>query len=212
MFLQRFSQASDPPVDSPKSRCERRRFGVSTLILSIAAIAVWLAFVANRHRIVTLRSRIEVMAKISPGLAVIDPTKIAIVKLDEDWFADNNEWDIYLPTKGYRLRLATRSIEKTGTAPISKSVPIAPGRHRISLEKRGDGSRVVISVGCDGDRAIVIEESPDWAHSTLGTSVENFYRRSEQRPHDQPVALFRERFLKSTEGPTTGILLWIEHE
>lgn len=212
MFLQRLSQGSDPPSDSPKSRCERRRFGISTLILSIAAIAIWLAFIANHHRIAMLRSRIEVMAKISPGLAVIDPTQIAIVKLDEQWFADNNEWDVYLPTKGYRLRLATRSIEKTGIAPISKSASIAPGRHRISLEKRGDGTRVVISVGCDASRAIVIEESPGWAKSTHTTSFEHFYRRSEQRPRDRPVVLFRERFLKSTEGPTAGILLWIEHE
>ncbi len=198
---------------------KRRFFGLSTLILLIAAIAVWFSVHVNRRRIDALKIRIAQFSELAPELDIADPAKIAVLKHAQQG-SNLHDWDVYLPKGRYRLRLATRAIVDRGLTAESKSVSIDSGRHHVSLERASDAKRHRITLACDGKTILVVEEPKDWYHPERGSSSDNQFDRSEQLRADRPVVLFRERFMKptstgvsrSTSDPTEGILLWIEPE
>ncbi len=197
---------------------KRRLFGLSTLILLIAAIAVWFSVHVNRRRIESLKTRIAQFSELAPELDIADPAKIAVLKHAQQG-SNLHDWDVYLPKGRYRLRLATRAIVDRGLTAESKSVSIDSGRHHVSLERESDGKKHRITLACDGETILIVEEPKDW-YPERGSSSDNNFDRSEQLRVDQPVVLFRERFFRptspgvsqSTPEPTEGMLLWIEQE
>src|SRR5215468_248973 len=90
------------PVDQPGSSMPaskppgRRRF------LLMAAIAVWMAYFVNRRHNAALEARIKTMVPLAHELIIDDPKKIAVVRMEEYWY-DENRWDLYLPEGRYRL-------------------------------------------------------------------------------------------------------------
>jgi hypothetical protein len=217
------SDTSHQPLESGNDipatrRGDRARWqlGLWTLFLLITAIAVWMTYFINRRQIAVLEARIRALVPLAHELVVDDPAKIAIVKLEEYWF-DENRWDIYLPQGRYRLCLATHDIDNNGLAPVVKSAAIEAGRHRLALEqqRQKDGWRVVVA--WDGTGLLAVEESKDWDPG-LGSSGGGQYPVSEQLAADEPAVLFRRRFTREASnglmttpsGPTEGILLWIE--
>jgi hypothetical protein len=182
----------------------------------MAAIAVWMAYFINRRHNATLGARIKTLAPLAHELIVDDQEKVAVVKLEEYWY-DENGWDVYLPGGFYRLCLATRGVDDDGLAPVEASQPIQPGRHRIALEQRRDEDVWRLSVACDGYEPLGVEEPTDWDPG-VGSSGGSWYSLSEQLAAENLVILFRRRFMRDVgkgqpttpSGPTEGVLLWVE--
>ena len=201
---------------STEPKRKRRFFGLSTLILLIAALAVWFSIHVNRRRIEALKIRIAQFSELAPELDIADPAKIAILKHAQQG-SNLHDWDVYLPKGRYRLSLATRAIVDRGLSAQAKSVSIDSGRHHVSLERASDGKIHRITLACDGKRILVVEEPKDW-YSERGSTSDILFDRSEQLRADRPVVLCRERFMKPTSPgvsqsnsePTEGMLLWIE--
>ena len=208
---------SEAALSRPATHRRRRyrQFSVRTLLLVTAAIAVWTAYIANERHNRKLNARIAAMRPLAHELAVEDPNRIAVVKLDELWY-DENIWDVYLPPGQYRLFLATYDIDQDGLAPVRVSAPLAGGRHRLTLEQRREESGWQVAVTGNDAEILTVKEPPEWdpARGSMGGGQ---FSNSTQIPADQPVVLFRRRFSQPTTatqpstptGPTAGVLLWI---
>jgi hypothetical protein len=203
-------------VAVPPRRSGRWQVGIRSLFLLMAVVAVWLAVVINCQQSAYLEDRIRVMQPIARELIVDDPSKVAVVRLDDLWM-DENRWDVHLPPGNYRLCVATRKVGYDGLAPMVESAPIAPGRHRLGLEIRQKGENWRIRVTSDGAELRVIEETSDWASSSSMGGGD--YSTSTQLPAGEPVILYRRRYLqdgpaeigsREPDGPTEGLLMWIE--
>jgi hypothetical protein len=204
------------PVEAPRRRSGRWQVGLRTLFLLMAVVAAWLAVVINRRQSTYLESRIGVMQPIARELIVDDPGRIAVVMLDDLWM-DENRWDLHLPPGNYRLCVATRGIVEQGLAPVVRSAPIAPGRHRIGMVLRRKGENWQIPVTSDGAELLTVEETKDWARSSSRGG--GLYETSTQFAADQPTILYHRRYLldgptgigsSMPDGPTEGLLIWIE--
>jgi hypothetical protein len=198
----------------PAGRLTRRRWqvGLRTLILFMAAIAVWMTYLLNLQHNRALNARIKTMIPLAHELVVDDPNKVAVVKLEEYWF-DENRWDIYLPEGQYRICLATRGVEDNGVAVAQSSERIVAGRHAISLEQRRDQGKWLITARWDATNQIAVTEPNDWSPETGSTSRSDF-SMSTQLPPESPIVLIRKQFMRTKDGQytktTKGILLWIE--
>ncbi len=211
-------------TESALLRTSRGRWqvGLRTLFLLVIACAVWITHFNDRRDIATLEKRIATLHPLARELEVADPSRIAVVKMDELWY-DENKWELYLPPGRYRVCLATREVDNHGFAPVVKSAAIGAGRHRLALDETevDPGSRVVVT--SDGAELLAVDEPRGWDDHS-GSTGGGEHSISTQFPADGPVVLFRRRFSKKTpegnggytsstpNGPTEGILLWIEPE
>lgn len=217
------SDFSHPPGDAGNSTAAARppgrrwwQVGLRTLLLLTAALAVWMAFFINRRQNAVLEARIGAMVPLAHELIVGDEKKIAVVKLEEYWY-DENRWDLYLPRGRYRLCLATRDLTDAGLPPALRSVPIAAGLHHLALEQWQDQDAWRITVTGDGAEKLSVVEPKEW-NPGRGSTGGGQYPVSEQLPPDKPAVLFRRRFMRedckgrmtTPSGPSEGILLWIE--
>jgi hypothetical protein len=206
------------PPAAPRGVRQRWRWQVSlrTLVLLMAAIAVWLTWSVNRRQNALLEARIQSMVPLAHELVVDDLRKIAVVKGEEYWM-DDDQWEIFLPGGRYRLCLATRNVAEHGLAPVVSSKPITAGRHDLSLDQKRDGDGWRVTAGWDGRALLTVAEPKDW-NPNRGASNDVRFAVSDQVPADRPVVLYRRRFMHETAkgvattpaGPTEGILLWIE--
>jgi hypothetical protein len=194
----------------------RWQVGLRTLLLLVAAVAVWLTYFVNLRHNASLELRIKALLPLAHELVVDDPGKIAAVKLEEYWF-DENRWDVYLPDGSYRLCVATREIDDQKLAPAVKCAPIPSGRHRIALEQKEGKEVRRVAIAVDGRELLAVEEPKEWDPG-FGSSGGGQYSVSEQFVADQPVVLFRRRFMRDDgkgvhtipTGPTEGLMVWIE--
>ena len=143
------STSRDPAVTRPGR--SRWQVGLPTLLLLMAAIAVWMTCFLNRRQNARLEARIQALLPLVHELVIDDPAKIAVVKLEEYWY-DENRWEVYLPPGDYRLCLATRGVDNQGFPTAMKSVPLAAGRHVLSLEQRleKDIRRIAVAMRREG--------------------------------------------------------------
>jgi hypothetical protein len=193
-----------------------RQIGVRAMLLLTAAFAAWFAYYQNRAEIARLNPRIASMRSLARELVVADESKITVVKNDELW-EDDNRWEASLPAGEYRLNLATREVIRYGLPPAAKGVAIPAGRHQLALEQVQEGEVYRIIVTLDGHRVMEVEEPKDWNLGS-GWSEGVSLSTAKQFDDDEPIVLFRRRFLRPdawglasiSAGPTEGILLWIE--
>ncbi|WP_165075278.1 hypothetical protein [Paludisphaera rhizosphaerae] len=203
------------PPDAPRRRWQ---VGLRTLILLTAAVAVWTSYSLERRRSADLTTRINALKPLARELEVDDLGMIAVVHRQELWY-DDNRWEFYLPAgRRYRLCLATRGIERNATPSPKVSTPLEPGVHVVALNQVKDGEDWRVDVLCDGTVATSTAEPKDWYAGT-GSSGGSRFSTSRQSAADKPVVLFHRRFMgprdakgQSTtpEGPTEGMVLWIE--
>lgn len=207
------------PTGQPVPRPRRKRWqvGLPSLLLVMAAIAVWMAFFINRGQNVRLESRIVALRAMVHELDIADQRKIAVVKLEEYWY-DENRWDLYLPEGPYQLCVATRGIGNVGLASVVKSSPVEAGRHRLTLDQRRHNVLWRVTVTWDGAELLTVEEPKEWDPGS-GSMNEAEYSTSQQLAPDKPVVLFRRRFMRRDakgrtsslgDEPAEGVLLWIE--
>jgi hypothetical protein len=218
------SDISSQPIETGASPAgiehrgpKRWQLGLRTLVLLMAVIAVWMTVVANRRRNTVLETRIRTMRPLAHELKIDDLSQIAVVKLDELWM-DDERWDLFLPTGEYRVCVATREVGKQGLVASRKSAPIKAGKHRLALEFRREFDRWPIRVTSDGSELLAFEETKDWGASGSSSGAGD-YSQSTQLPADQPLVLYRRRYMvklvgqaSSVEptGPAEGLLMWIE--
>ncbi len=211
-------ETHEPGSGTPAiARPGRRRWqvGLRSLFLLMAAIAVWMGYFINLRHNAKLRARIEAMIPIAMNLVIDDATKIAVVKLEPYWY-DENRWEIQCRERSYRLCIATRGVDENGFAPVKKSAHIGAGRHQLALEKDQDDDLWRVRALWDGKEVLTVEEPKDW--KTGGGSIGGgFFSVCQQLAPDQPVVLFRRRFMRgigsmsmTRDSPTEGIQLWIE--
>ncbi len=195
------SQPSNEPGDAnPVARRAGRtswQVGLRTLVLLMAAIAVWMTYFINRRHNAAVEARIKVMVPLAHELIVDDPKAIAVVQLEPYWF-DDFRWDISLPDGQYRLCLATRGIDDDGFAPEVKSAPITSGRHQLAIDQQLRSDVWRVNVVWDGRELIAAEEPKDWDAGT-GSMGGSQYSLSEQLSADKPAVLFRRRFMRRSD-------------
>jgi hypothetical protein len=214
-------QPSESGIRNPvvkRPRRFRRQIGLRTLLLLMAAIAVWMTYHINRRQIQLLESRIRSARPLAHELVVDDPGQYAVVMKDQEWI-DDYRWEFYLPAGQYRLCLATHEIDDNGLAPVAKTAPLEAGKHRLVLEiqSESDDHRVVVSL--DGTEELAVEEPKEW-FPRRGSTHGSQHEYCTQFPTTQPLIFYRSRFRSATTGnpafssipkrPSEGVLLWIE--
>jgi hypothetical protein len=210
------STIGESAVERPRGK--RWQVGLQTVFLLVAAIAVWMTHFVNRRQNAFLEARIAASRPLLRELAIDDPNRIAVVKLQELW-SDDNRWDIHLPEGQYRLCLATRAIGSEGFPPVvAKSRVIGAGRHHFVLEQLPQPAGWRVRATWDETGELAVEEPKAWDPG-VGSSGGGDYSLSTQMAADQQVVLFRRRFAKrQADGttlfdpkyPTEGVMLWIE--
>jgi hypothetical protein len=217
------SPVPDTPVPNPSDVPARKRwqFSIRVIFLVMAAIGVWMAVVVNRRAIPPLQRRVDsIRPLLARELQVKDESQIAIVDSEETWY-DDNEWQVYLPSSGYQLSLATQQIDHQNTPPAGKTAPLPTGRFRLALtqERHDGGWRVMVTK--DGKELLKIDEPLTLEPDRLTIGGTHFTTSRQFKP-SETVVLFRRPFSPSkriTRGPTIGrqslkpregVMLWIE--
>jgi hypothetical protein len=208
------SSLPDGPLPAARPKKGRWQVGLRTLFLLIFAVAAWLGVLRNREKTRDLESRLGVLRSLARELEVDDPGRIAAVRKLDQWISEDR-WELYLPPGSYRVCMATRRLNTTGFPPVMKSVPISPGRHRLALDQRNDGTSWKGVFTCDGAELLTIVEPKEFPGAGTSSSID--ITTSEQFPTDAPLVLARHEFSNSSSGTTTnpnalsdGLMLWIE--
>lgn len=224
--------ATEPLTDpDPRATPPRRRIQLPlrTLLLVVAATAVWMAVATNRRRIHDLSAGIESIRPLVRELVVEVPGQWAVIQRHPTWF-DEAIWDVHVPAGAARLALATRDLPREvfevfksppGTTedaiPPTQTAPVTPGRHTIALEKSRtpEGWRVVVLL--DGEAFLSRMEPAEWDPG-VGSSGGARFSTLTQRPPEEPLVLYHRRFMvrddkgqfRVPDGPGPGILLRLE--
>jgi hypothetical protein len=209
---------SRPPLEPDKATPPRSRwqFSLRMILLLMAAVGVWTAEISNRYTIAHLEKRIAATRPLARELIIKDKDKIAIVKLDEEWY-DANEWRVYLPAGEYNLCMATQEIPAKDFPPEKMQIPLASGEFELSLLQRKDAEGYHVQILLNGQSVITAREPLTWQPGG-GSSGGGQFSSSEQFVPTEPVVLFRRRFHQpvgpnsnaAPDGPCTGLMLWIE--
>jgi hypothetical protein len=214
----------DPHATSPPRR--RIQLPLRTLLLIVAATAVWMAVATNRRQIHDLSAGLESIRPLARELLVKVPGQWAVIQRHPTWF-DEAIWDVHVPAGGARLALATRELRREvfgsppGAAdfpiPPAQMAPVTPGRHTIALEKSWstEGWRVVVLL--DGEAVLSRSEPAEWDPG-VGSSGGARFSTLTQRPAEEPLVLYHRRFMvrddqgrfQVPDGPGPGILLRLE--
>lgn len=201
----------------------RAQFSLLTILLLIASAAVWMAFYSVSQDVQRMHSQLPGLRDVARELVIKDTQQYAAVfKAPTRW----NEfiWNVYLPPvespqKSYKLCLAMDEIDETGLVDALASVAVGAGTHEIELRYQREKEQARLEVLVDG-KPVTDEARPlDW-ESGSGSSGASQMTTSISQSVDEPLVLFRRRFMRKTSKqrssvpnePSEGILIWIDHE
>jgi hypothetical protein len=156
------------------------------------------------------------MRPLARELIIKDRDKIAVVKVEEEWY-DANEWRVYLPPGEYRLRMATEEIPAQGIPKHEQESILVAGESDLSLLQQKQATGYHTQVLLNDDAVLTVEKDLSWQPGG-GSSGGGNFSSSEQLDPKEPVVLFRRRFNQpvspmssaTPDGPCTGLMLWIE--
>ena len=205
-----------PPSARVVRRGVRAQLRLGTVAWLLAVVAVWTTTWINRQRIADLNVRIASSRPLARDLVIEDPTRIAVVKLEENWY-DEQRWDVYLPEGLYTLNVATRAITDGEKIPApARSVALPSGRFVLELMQTPRGNEWDVRVTRDGKSLLNLPETTDWDESA-GSSGGSSITANTRLPRTEPAVLFRRRFntkialnqSRTPDGPANGLMLWI---
>ena len=203
-----------------------RRFGLqislATFLLLIALSAVSLVWWQTGQSIERLEHQLVGLRAAARELKVDDPAQFAVVKKIRQWHGQD-VCEIYVPAgRPYQLCMNLDAIDKDNFPDPQRAVSLPSGVHRIEIarETNDDGSNIKILVD---DKPVIEESRPNGWDSRVGRRGGISFTHSTQYPADQPLELFRQRFMNSTgapgsrkssvpTSPSAGILVWVESE
>lgn len=163
-----------------------------------------------------MQSRVAVLRQLAAELTVDNPSRISVVKRPPLWY-DEQKWDVFLPTAGYRLCVATQEVDDEDFAPVDQQISLPPGRVGLELvQARTDGGWQVTVL--QDDQAVMVVDMPESWDAGIGSSGGGDLIRQQEFMADEPVVLMRRRFMiplgnnghTNPTGPAAGVLLWIE--
>ncbi len=123
------------------------RWSLSTLLLMMTTIAVWVGAFQFTRRVEQTRMDLVKLSRLSGELVITDPNVVAVVALPAEW-ANSSRWKFYVPSTmtAYQLVLQGPIQSKPNTTLLSSndvtvlsqaqrvSIPITPGTHTIDYE------------------------------------------------------------------------------
>ena len=74
-----------------------KSFSLTTFLLFVAAISVWIAYFALSHQVADLKSKLRPLQVVSNSLIVDDPEQMAVIRNPGDSVIFDLGWQIYLP-------------------------------------------------------------------------------------------------------------------
>jgi hypothetical protein len=203
-------QSSDDSDDVPKTAGGRRRWqwNLKTLLLLMAAIATWTAYICTTRLNQHLRSEVGTLRDLAGELVVTNAKQFAIVNSPDQWF-DDFRWDVYLPPGSqYVIKLGTRELDETGIPEATQEVQLSPGRYQVHLEQVQRDNYCEINVEVDGHVVISDRESRTWSGFLIGLGD---YTHTQQFPTSKPLGLQQSRALVRLARPLPNVrILWIE--
>jgi hypothetical protein len=195
----------------------RPRFAMSTMLLFVTAFAVGLATYQVAQEVEKLRRQIAVTETFVRRLEIRDPEQFAAVKRKSEWFGESI-CDVYIPEgQEFELCLATEGVDEKGLALQYNRVPLSSGEHSIEVRNDNYSDRSEVSVLVDAV-AVMEEGKPREWNPRLGSSGGPQISKSQQFLTDEPLILYRMRFMFPSEPgisttppePSPGILVWIQ--
>ncbi len=211
-------------VASPSPAAPRRGWGLSlrTLLLVVAAVAVWMAWSIQRGQNETLRRRVGPMRTLARELFVEDPSKIAIIRGSDEWY-EVPRWDLYLPERpgGFVLKVSVKEVAGGNYPAHAISAPLSPGRHRLRLTMDAPWNTGSLRARVyDGETLLLEADEPDAGRKSSSATSSTPFETLQQMPADKPVLIYRRQYSipdpanpnvsRSPTGEGAGVVLWIE--
>lgn len=197
------------PLDVPPRK--RWQFNIRLIFLAMAALGVWMAVVVNRRAIPQLQRRVDSIRPLDRELRVKDESQITILKSADTWYEDN-EWQVYLPSSGYQLSLATEQIDHKNTPTAAQTAPLPAGLFRLTLTQEKHDGVWHVKVTKDGAELLKIDGPFAWTTSRGAIGASHYTTPTQFKPAEK-VVLFRRPSARNSLTPTKpseGLLLWIE--
>lgn len=202
-------------ADSTPSLSRRPQVSLSTLLLLMAAVAVWFGCWSVHRQNYRLHRNLQGLLSISRELEVDDRSRAAAVAIIPEWLGEAI-WEIYLPEgREYELCLALEQVSDEGLAPPVQRAAIAAGKCTVELKHDTLAEESITSLLVD-DSVVIEEARPKNWEPRRGSRGASVIDRSQQFDPALPLILYRKRF-NSHDGtspqkgvPTNGILVWIE--
>ena len=118
-----------------------KRFSLTTFLLFVAAISVWVACYVLGQQVADLKTKLRPLQVVSNSLIVDDPAQIAVVRVDVSTVLRDFRWRVYLPPvsndETFVLCMAQDSNCPAKLPSIDsgnvKQFPIQSGTHEISF-------------------------------------------------------------------------------
>ena len=208
---------SQRPADQQETKTRiQLQVSLLTVLLLTAAIAIAVAYQRDRKEIQTIRSQLPGLKKVDRALIVIDRNKVSVVgkiptRLHECIY------DVYIPAnQTYQIHLALDNVDQKGLADATRTMALPSGRHTIEISKTNTSDVSTTRILIDGLIAMKETRDKDWDPGK-GSSGAGEISDLMQFEGDFPIVLFRQRFMvakgngySSPNGPSAGILVWIE--
>ena len=194
---------------------------LSTILLLVTTIAVWVAAISMTRSTPRLIDEAESVSAIMNRLLIRDPEKYAVLHLQpRSW--DDNAWKVWLPEgHRYRLCVATRGVQygpETVFPEKPDVVELQPGEHEIRtmITREDQGWKIVIANS--DDEHLQILETADWNKTEYYYSHGPGFGRTEQFGIAQRMLVYRVVYHKSTRKgetvprnvPADGLQIWLE--
>lgn len=208
------------------------RFGLSTFLLAVAAISVWIPVYQSRLKGREIRQNLSNLKLAARDLFIIEENQFAASK--KHVFDNEHYWRVYLPDATgaqYQLRVANDDIPSTRLRGVSAQTPLTktelpnsivselellPGRHEIGLIipypdiesrlQRDSLTRVQLLV--DG-----VEMASVSVPNSITVMFGNWHAdvsHSVQQATTEPLVLTRNTDRRSSAERGQGFMMWIE--
>lgn len=204
---------------APESRHSTRLRGpqvsLVTLLLLIAAVAVWLASFRVQAETDRLLKQLPGLRTLARELVVKDPTVFTAVGKNPEWYGEQIA-EVWVPNDR-ELCWALDAIELSGVAPVEARVALPAGRHKIEIRDAPAANELGFEVLVDNTVVLRSTRPKDW-HAQTGSSGGILVHSLRQFEEDPPWELFRRRFMVfdgtknrvPPQGPAPGVLVWVE--
>ena len=187
-----------------------KSFSLTTFLLFVAAISVWIAYFALSHQVADLKSKLRPLQVVSNSLIVDDPEQMAVIRNPGDSVIFDLGWQIYLPPLNRDETFVICMAHDPDCKPKFPSIdeenvnkfPIPSGTHEISFEAIDQKERPRdYELKFDGETLSEFQ-----FHDRRMADWEVFFDSSTvQQPVDQPFVLTPTKFTKDFE-----VYIWIQ--